>query len=250
MPDKRDISIEEIADMVRQVIDREYSSSESKPEPRPEETRPRNRQIPKAFLVTQEMVEDCNRLGKDLQIPYHHILTPSAKDAINQLGVKVNIDSDSSVPPSENLKERFTRVCLWSDRYSREMASSLADSLPDDVKVDEITADDDLSELVRHIRRDDSTAAIAISETGAELSVLLNKYAGIRAIFAESVDAVKAARERAAANCLVISTQQTSLLKGRQLIDSFLGTSFKNPTNRKMIEDILKAERQNLTDEN
>jgi ribose 5-phosphate isomerase RpiB len=250
MPDKRNISIEEIADMVRQVLDKEFSAAESEPVPRPEATRPRNRQIPKAFLVTQEMVEDCNRLGTDLQLPYHHILTPSAKDAINQLGVKVNIDSDSSVPPNENLKEKFTRVCFWSDRYSREIASNLADSLPGDVKVDEISSDDNLSEIVRHLRGDNAAAAIAISETGAELSVLLNKYAGVRAIFAESVDAVKAARERAAVNCLVISAQQTSLLKGRQLIDSFLGTSFKNPASRKMIEDMLRAERDNLTNEN
>ncbi len=223
MPDKRYISVEEMADIVRKVLDKEFGITETEPAPRPEPVRPRTRQLQKPFLVTLQMVEDYHRLGKDLLIPSRHIITPSAKDAINQFGVKVQIESNSSTSPDDKL----TRVSLWSDRYSRDLAHNLVDMFSDDVTTNELPSDGNLSEPVRYLNSDGKAVAIIISETGAELGIRLNKYAGVRAVYAESSDTVKAARERAAANCLVISAQQTSLLRARQLINVFLGAGNK-----------------------
>ena len=238
MSEQKQPSVEEIARIVKQVIERELGSrrtDESSPKSAPKNS--------PTVLITYEMVKDCHKLEKNLVLPPKYIMTPLAKDAIDQFNVKVIQSDDTEKRSPEKLKSSLDKLVIWSDRFSHDFKNRLVESLTGGFTVYDYSSDDSLANFVKAIQNNSSTRGIAISATGAELSVLLNKYPGIRAVFSETVEPVTAARERVSANALVLSSQQTSLHNANMMAQRFIHTEFLNPRYKELIEEILNAER-------
>jgi len=247
MNEKQTPSLEEIARVVREVIDREFGQSKDPSPQSPvapiEEDRPRRRQQPKPELITQQMVLDAQRTGKDLVVPSTHIMTPLAKDTIDELGIKVVYDTEPDRPDSDPMKSPVQKLVVWTDRFSKDLMKTLLDTYGSGFEVTDLSSDEDLIRFAQLLSDDSKARGVAISEKGSELAVLLNKYSGVRAVFGESVEPVVSARQRVAANALVLSSQQTSQQRASEIVDGFLNTEFQNPRYKELIQEILNAEK-------
>jgi len=239
MPQKPEPTLEEIAQVVRRVVERELRRN------RQSEERPmRAQKNSPSVLITEDMVMSCHRQKQDLVLPPKYIITPLAKDAINKTGVKVVQQEEISRDESEDMKSSVETIVLWSDRYSHDLKNQLTENLSGDFTLQDMSSDDNLNNFVTAIQNNPRARGIALSETGVELSILLNKHPGIRAVFAENVDPVIVGRERVSANVLTISSDQTSLSRAINMAQRFIHTEFKNPQFRELIEEILNAEKK------
>jgi ribose 5-phosphate isomerase RpiB len=234
-------SVEEIAEIVRKVIARELDKARTNPPDNCE-----SEQVPaysKPYLVTRDEVIRCAGDAKELVLPRNHVITPLAADTIDELGVKVVVENRRPRVEDNDLIEPIDNAVFWSDSSSRTFADSLSSGVPFGCSHRSIHYPEPIGKLVDEIRSGKQTAGIAVSEKGSELAILLNKYGDVRAVLGDSIDSVVAARERAAANCLVLSTQQTPGHKAENMVRAFLTTQFKNPTYAEIIREILEAER-------
>ena len=242
MPERSEPTLEEIAQVVRRVVEQELRRNRQS---EPSEERPmRAKKNSPAVLVTEDMVMSCHRQKRDLILPPKYIMTPLAKDALDKTGVKAVKHAELGKDESEEMKSSVESIILWTDRHSHDLKNHLIENLSGDFTLQDMSADGDFSNFVAAIQNNPKTRGIAMSETGVELSILLNKHPGIRAVFAENEDPVVVGRERVSANVLTISSNQTSLNRAIRMAQRFIHTEFKNPQFRQLIEEILNAEKR------
>lgn len=246
MPDEPKPSLEEIAQVVRRVVERELRRSRQGSElKQQQEQKPRRAQgSSPSVLITEDMVMSCHRQKRDLVLPPKYIMTPLAKDALNKFNVKTVTHEELDKNESEKMKSSVETVVIWADRFSHDLKNQLMERISGDFTIQDMSADGDLRNLITAVQNSSKTRGIAISEAGVELSILLNKYPGIRAVFAENAEPVVVGRERVSANTLTISSDQTSLNRAVDMAQRFIHTEFKNPQFKQLIEEILNAEKQ------
>ncbi len=246
MPDEPKPSLEEIARVVRRVVERELGRNnqgaalEKEPAQKPRRAQKNSPSV----LITEDMVMACHRQERDLVLPPKYIMTPLAKDALDKFNVKTITHGELDKNESEKMKSSVETVVIWADRYSHDLKNQLIERLSGDFTIQDMSADGDLRNFITAIQNSSRTRGIAISEAGVELSILLNKYPGIRAVFAENAEPVIVGRERVSANTLTISSDQTSINRAVKMAQRFIHTEFKNPQFKKLIEEILNAEKQ------
>jgi len=240
MPERQKPSLEEIARVVRDVVEREMRRESIPVNPEREPSK-----LSKATLITHEDVLRCAKQKRPLVLPKRYMMTPLAKDALDKHGVKTVEYVENDDRSREEMKKPTGALAIWADRYSHHLKNAILEKYTGAVTFHDFSADPNLECLIGTLQNDASIRGIVISETGAELGILLNKHPGIRAVFAESAEPVASTREKVSANLLVLSSQQTSIHNAIRCVDAFLHTEFANPRYKELIEEILKAERKN-----
>jgi ribose 5-phosphate isomerase B len=84
---------------------------------------------------------------------------------------------------------------------------------------------------------------ILICTTGIGMSIVANKFPGVRAALVTDAVAARMAREHTDANVLVLGGGMTGRFHARELLDIFLATPFAGGRHQRRIDKIAEIER-------
>ena len=83
---------------------------------------------------------------------------------------------------------------------------------------------------------------VLICTSGIGMSIVANKFPGVRAALVQDVDGARSSREHNDANVLVLSGARTDRLLAQQIIDIWLETAFAGGRHQRRIDKIHRLE--------
>jgi ribose 5-phosphate isomerase B len=86
---------------------------------------------------------------------------------------------------------------------------------------------------------------VLICTSGIGMSIVANKFPGVRAALVHDLEAARSSREHNDANVLVLSGAKTAKLLAQQIVETWLATPFAGGRHQRRVEKIAQLE-QNL----
>ena len=120
-----------------------------------------------------------------------------------------------------------------------------------DVGANEYQDDDDYpdfaSAVMKEVSKDSSSLGIVLCKNGVGVSVVANKFRGIRAALSFSKKHAESARKDDNANVLAIPSDYVDYSELMEIADAFLETSFSGAErHQRRLEKVAKVEEENL----
>jgi ribose 5-phosphate isomerase B len=98
-------------------------------------------------------------------------------------------------------------------------------------------------EVSLRVSRGDAERGVLVCTTGIGMSILANKYPGVRAALVLDLDAARSSREHNNANILVLSGAKTENAVARHILETWLATPFAGGRHQRRVEKIAQIER-------
>lgn len=92
------------------------------------------------------------------------------------------------------------------------------------------------------VSRGRARRGVLLCKSGAGMAIVANKFPGVRAVVAETIDSAKHAREHNDANILVLGAEQVSAPRARAILAAWLSTSFGGGRHARRVRQIEKIE--------
>jgi len=86
-------------------------------------------------------------------------------------------------------------------------------------------------------------AGVLICTSGIGMSILANKFPGVRAALVHDVESARSSREHNNANILVLSGAKTDKSLAQEILDAWLATPFAGGRHQRRIDKITAVER-------
>lgn len=144
------------------------------------------------------------------------------------------------------------RIIIGCDHGGFELKESIRRFLSNDVRTDLYDAGTfsaepvdypDIGALVaEQVRRSSFDRGILICGTGVGMSIVANKFPGIRAALCHDVYTVKMSREHNDSNILVIGGRVTGKEMAQEMVEIWLTTGFKSGRHQRRLEKITTVE--------
>ena len=84
---------------------------------------------------------------------------------------------------------------------------------------------------------------VLVCTSGIGMSILANKFPGIRAALVQDLDAARSSREHNDANILVLSGAKTAQSLAKQILETWLATPFSGGRHQRRVDKICQIER-------
>ena len=98
------------------------------------------------------------------------------------------------------------------------------------------------SQVSRCVSSGQADRGVLICTSGIGMSIIANKFPGVRAALVQDVDGARSSREHNDANVLVLSGAKTDGLLARQIVDIWLATPFAAGRHQRRVEKISQVE--------
>ena len=98
-------------------------------------------------------------------------------------------------------------------------------------------------EVALRVSRGEAERGVLICTSGIGMSILANKFPGIRAALVHDVEAAQSSREHNDANILVLSGAKTEKPLAQQILDIWLVTPFAGGRHQRRLDKITQIER-------
>ena len=85
---------------------------------------------------------------------------------------------------------------------------------------------------------------VLICTSGIGMSIVANKFPGVRAALVLDVDAARSSREHNDANVLVLSGAKTAASLAQQIVETWLATPFAGGRHQRRVDKISQLERE------
>jgi ribose 5-phosphate isomerase B len=85
---------------------------------------------------------------------------------------------------------------------------------------------------------------VLICTSGIGMSIVANKFPGVRAALVFDLDAARSSREHNDANILVLSGAKTAQQLARQIVEAWLATPFAGGRHQRRVDKILRLEQE------
>lgn len=211
-------------------------------------------------LITELDVVKIFRNGvRTIPLDGSEIITPSAKDKINELGMKtVQLAASYEIDVEENLlspQKNFNKVAVGSDhtgfKLKNLVSKLLADKgfeVIDTGTYDEKSCDypDFAYSVASKVKDGVAGWGIIIDATGNPSAITANKLNGIRAANCFNEFTAKSAREHNNANILTLGAKALGDETVKSIIDAWLNSKFEGGRHQKRLDKITAIERKNL----
>jgi len=99
-------------------------------------------------------------------------------------------------------------------------------------------------EVSLRVSRGEAERGVLICTTGIGMSIVANKFPGIRAALVQDLDTARSSREHNNANVLVLSGARTDKLLAQQILEIWLETPFAGGRHLRRLEKIEQVERE------
>jgi ribose 5-phosphate isomerase B len=98
-------------------------------------------------------------------------------------------------------------------------------------------------EVSVRVSRGDAQSGVLVCTSGIGMSILANKFPGVRAALVQDLDAARSSREHNDANILVLSGAKTEKALARQIVEIWLATPFAGGRHQRRVDKISRIER-------
>lgn len=98
------------------------------------------------------------------------------------------------------------------------------------------------SEVSRRVSAGEAERGVLICTSGIGMSIVANKFPGVRAALVLDLDAARTSREHNDANILVLSGAKTEKELARQIVETWLSTPFAGGRHQRRIDKISQME--------
>jgi len=85
---------------------------------------------------------------------------------------------------------------------------------------------------------------VLICTSGVGMSIVANKFPGVRAALVFDVDGARSSREHNDANILVLSGAKTASTLAQQIVDTWLAAPFAGGRHQRRVDKITQIEQQ------
>jgi len=99
-------------------------------------------------------------------------------------------------------------------------------------------------EVSLRVSRGEAELGVLICTTGIGMSIVANKFPGIRAALVRDLETARSSREHNNANILVLSGARTDKNLARQILETWLETPFAGGRHLRRLEKIERFERE------
>jgi ribose 5-phosphate isomerase B len=99
-------------------------------------------------------------------------------------------------------------------------------------------------EVSVRVSRGDAERGILICTSGIGMSILANKFPGVRAALVGDLDGARTSREHNDANILVLGGAKTERSLAQEILDTWLETPFAGGRHQRRIDKIAQLERE------
>jgi ribose 5-phosphate isomerase B len=97
-------------------------------------------------------------------------------------------------------------------------------------------------EVSRSVSDGEAERGVLVCTSGIGMSIIANKFPGVRAALVRDLDEARSSREHNDANILVLSGAKTDALLAQQIIDAWLATPFGGGRHQRRIDKITQVE--------
>jgi ribose 5-phosphate isomerase B len=97
-------------------------------------------------------------------------------------------------------------------------------------------------EVSQRVSSGTAERGVLICTSGIGMSIVANKFPGVRAALVLDLDSARTSREHNDANILVLSGAKTAPALARQIIETWLATAFAGGRHRRRVEKISQVE--------
>jgi len=108
---------------------------------------------------------------------------------------------------------------------------------------DSVDYPDYAREVCRRVVSGEAARGVLVCTSGIGMSIIANKFPGVRAALVQDVDSARSSREHNDANVLVLSGAKTDKSLARQIIDAWLATPFAGGRHQRRVDKITQTEK-------
>ncbi len=98
-------------------------------------------------------------------------------------------------------------------------------------------------EVSLRVSSGEAERGVLVCTSGIGMSILANKFPGVRAALVQDLDAACSSREHNDANILVLSGAKTERLLAKQILETWLATQFAGGRHQRRVDKICQIER-------
>jgi ribose 5-phosphate isomerase B len=206
-------------------------------------------------LFTEKDIYNAAKEDKIILLSKDDILTPSAKDKIKQLGLKV-VDKDEAekISAAQNLTQtgHLNKVVIGSDHTGFKIKNVLTKVLVDKgIQVIDVGTYDEKScdypdyahAVAKKVQMKEADFGILVDATGIPSAITANKLKGIRAATCYNEFSARNAREHNDANVLVVGAKSIGEETIKSILEVWLNTPFGGGRHQRRLDKISAIEK-------
>jgi ribose 5-phosphate isomerase B len=95
-----------------------------------------------------------------------------------------------------------------------------------------------------HVSQGDAERGILVCTSGIGMSIIANKFPGVRAALVQDLDGARSSREHNDANILVLSGAKLEKSLAQQILETWLETPFAGGRHQRRVDKISAVERE------
>jgi ribose 5-phosphate isomerase B len=95
-----------------------------------------------------------------------------------------------------------------------------------------------------HVSQGDAERGILVCTSGIGMSIIANKFPGVRAALVQDLDGARSSREHNDANILVLSGAKVEKSLAQQILETWLETPFAGGRHQRRVDKISAIERE------
>jgi ribose 5-phosphate isomerase B len=209
-------------------------------------------------VFTEKDIVNASLDDKIILISKDDILTPSAKDKIKELGLRiVNKDAAENIQSSDQQLAKsikLNQVVIGSDHTGFKIKNLLSKHLTDkSIQVVDVGTYDEKScdypdyahAVAKKIQAKEADFGILIDATGIPSAITANKLDGIRAATCYNEFSARSAREHNDANILVLGAKTLGEESIKSIVEVWLNTRFGGGRHQRRLDKISFIEKNN-----
>ena len=209
-------------------------------------------------LITEKDILDLILSGqKKMQISGKEIITPAARDKINEAKIKLvksNQRSCGTTDKTSGSLFQLDRLAIGSDHTGFQMKRKLIQFLEkQNFKVIDVGTNDEKScdypdyaaKVSTLIQNNEVYFGILLDATGIPSAITANKFKGIRAVTCYNEFSARSSREHNNANCLVLGAKTLGEETIKSITDVWLNSEFLGDRHQRRLDKITEIENLN-----
>ena len=99
-------------------------------------------------------------------------------------------------------------------------------------------------EVAQRVSTGQAERGVLVCTSGIGMSIVANKFAGVRAALVGDLDGARSSREHNDANILVLSGAKTAAALAQEIVDTWLATEFAGGRHQRRVDKISAVERE------
>ncbi len=209
-------------------------------------------------LITEKDILDLVIKGKNkLEIFGNEILTPAAKDKINEAKIKlIKVNQQTQSYNSSNhfsSLQNYKKITIGCDHTGFNIKKMIIEILTkEDYQINDIGTFDESScdypdfalKVAEDIRNGNSYCGILIDATGIPSAISANKVPGIRAATCYNEFSAKSSKEHNNSNILVLGAKALGEESIKSILRTWLNSSFLGERHQRRLDKITEIEKK------